>query len=276
MKIFLSLLFFSQLIFSELVLEITKGSEDPYSIALIEFSGSKKITNEINSIINADLIRTGEFKIFRESQLLSTPTNEEDIKFEDFKLLGIDFIITGSLINEDKFNVSASYQVFNVQKETKIRTSKVFGIPNKLRQLAHYISDGIYEEISGLKGVASTKLLYVTENINDDKTIFKLVVADADGSNEQTLLKSSEPIISPSWSPDSKQVAYVSVETGMAKVFIQTIATGKREMVLENSSQISSPSWSPNGKFLSLTLYQDGNAEIYILNLKNQKFLFLF
>jgi TolB protein len=215
-------------------------------------------------------MRTGEFKIFRESQLLSTPTNEEDIKFEDFKLLGIDFIIIGSLTNEDKFNVSASYQVFNVQKETKIRTSKVFGIPNKLRQLAHYISDGIYEEITGLKGVASTKLLYVTENMNDDKTIFNLVVADSDGSNEQILLKSSEPIISPSWSPDSKKVAYVSFETGMAKVFIQTIATGKRKMVLENSSQISSPSWSPNGKFLSLTLYQDGNAEIYILDLKNQ------
>ena len=270
MKIFLSLLFFSQLIFSELVLEITKGSEDPYSIALIEFSGSKKITNEINSIINTDLLRTGEFKIFRESQLLSIPTNEEDIKFEDFKLLGIDFIISGSLTNEDKFNISASYQVFNVQKEKKIRTSKIFGIPNKLRQLAHYISDGIYEEITGLKGVASTKLLYVTENINDDKIMFNLVVADSDGSNEQILLKSSEPIISPSWSPDSKKVAYVSFETGMAKVFIQTIATGKREMVLENSSQISSPSWSPNGKFLSLTLYQDGNAEIYILNLKNQ------
>jgi WD40 repeat protein len=86
------------------------------------------------------------------------------------------------------------------------------------------------------------------------RSIFNLVVADSDGSNEQILLKSSEPIISPSWSPDSKKVAYVSFETGMAKVFIQTIATGKREMVLENSSQISSPSWSPNGKFLIANL----------------------
>ena len=85
------------------------------------------------------------------------------------------------------------------------------------------------------------------------------------------LLKSSEPIISPTWSPDSRKVAYVSFETGMAKVFIQDIASGKREIVIENSSQISSPSWSPDGKFLSLTMYQDGNAEIYILNLKNKK-----
>ena len=117
---------------------------------------------------------------------------------------------------------------------------------------------GIYEEITGIKGIASTKILYVTENES-----FNLMVADADGSNEQILLKSDEPIISPAWSPDSKKVAYVSFETGMAKVFIQDIASGKRELAIENSSQISSPSWSPDGKFLSLTMYQDGNAEIF-------------
>jgi TolB protein len=132
------------------------------------------------------------------------------------------------------------------------------------------MSDGIYEEITGIKGVASTRLLYVTEEIFNNESSFKLIVADADGLNEQILLRSTEPIISPSWSPDSKKVAYVSFETGVAKVFIQDIASGEREMVLENNFQISSPSWSPNGKFLSLTLYQDGNAEIYILNLKNK------
>ena len=83
-------------------------------------------------------------------------------------------------------------------------------------------------------------------------------------------LKSNEPIISPSWSPDSKKVAYVSFESGMAKVYIQDIASGERELAIKNPYQISSPSWSPDGKFLSLTMYQDGNAEIYILNLKNK------
>jgi len=97
-----------------------------------------------------------------------------------------------------------------------------------------------------------------------------LKLADADGMNEQTLLKSNSAIISPSWSPDSKDISYVSFETGTAKVFIQNIATGKREVAVENKYQISSPSFSPDGKFLSLTLYQDGNAEIYILNLKNK------
>jgi len=263
-------IFLAQPIISELVLEITKGSNNPYSVALINFEGSKSATNEITNTIKNDLNRTGEFKILENNKLLSIPKNVENINYSDFKILGIDFIVMGSVIEEDRSNISATYKVFNVKKESQIRSSKVFGVPNKLRQLSHYISDGIYEEITGLKGVASTRLLYVTEELSKDRSFFKLIVADADGSNEQILLRSSEPIISPSWSPDSKQVAYVSFETGMAKVFTQHIATGKREIVLENKFQISSPSWSPNGKYLSLTLYQDGNAEIYILNLKNK------
>jgi TolB protein len=269
-KYILTILLIAQPIFSELVLEITKGSDNPYSLALLNFDGSETKIYEVSNIVKNDLNRTGEFRILDNKQLLSIPTNEDNLNYSDFKLLGIDYIVMGSVEEEDTSNISAVYKIFSVQKESQLRTSTVYGVPNKLKQLAHYISDGIYEEITGLKGVASTRLLYVTEEFSGGISQFKLNVADADGSNEQILLRSNEPIISPSWSPDSKKVAYVSFETGMAKVFIQNIATGKREIVLENKFQISSPSWSPNGKFMSLTLYQDGNAEIYILNLKNK------
>ena len=269
-KYILTILLIAQPIFSELVLEITKGSDNPYSLALLNFDGSETKVYEVSNIVKNDLNRTGEFRILDNKQLLSIPTNEDNLNYSDFKLLGIDYIVMGSLEEEDTSNISAVYKIFSVQKESQLRTSTVYGVPNKLKQLAHYISDGIYEEITGLKGVASTRLLYVTEEFSGGISQFRLNVADADGSNEQILLRSNEPIISPSWSPDSKKVAYVSFETGMAKVFIQNIATGKREIVLENKFQISSPSWSPNGKFMSLTLYQDGNAEIYILNLKNK------
>ena len=262
-KLFL-LIYFSSFISSELILEITQGTQDPYRVAVIKFNGDDQISSEIDQIIKNNLIRTGEFNLFDNDDLLSIPNNEDEIIFNDFRILNIDYLIIGSLASESS-NIKAEYQVFDIKKGSKVRSSTVYGIPNKNRQLAHYISDGIYEEITGIQGIASTKILYVTQNKD-----YRLVVADADGKNEQILLESSEPIISPSWSPDSKKVAYVSFETGMAKVFIQDIASGDRELVIENSSQISSPAWSPDGKFLSLTMYQDGNAEIYILNLKNK------
>ena len=264
MKKILFILAFSNLLTSELILEITQGTEDPYRVAILKFDGDQKVSNDIDKIIRNDLNRSGEFNLFANEDLLSLPTNETEVIFNDFKILNIDYLVIGKIV-KDGISISIIYEIFDINKGKKIRTSTVYGIPNKNRQLGHYISDGIYEEITGMKGISSTKILYVTENKN-----FNLMIADADGSNEQILLKSNDPIISPAWSPDSKKVAYVSFETGMAKVYIQDIASGERELAIENSSQISSPSWSPDGKFLSLTMYQDGNAEIYILNLKNR------
>mgnify|MGYP005631569797 FL=1 len=262
-KIYLTL-FFTITLSSELILEITQGTENPFRVALLEFDGDKNISNQIDDIIKNNLKISGEFGIFEGSDLLSIPSNESEVIFNDFKILNIDYLVMGK-IKKDGSSLSVIYEVYEIKRGKKIRTSTVFGIPNKNRQLGHYISDGIYEEITGIKGIASTKILYITENES-----FNLVIADADGSNEQILLKSNEPIISPSWSPDSKKVAYVSFESGMAKVYIQDIASGERELAIKNPYQISSPSWSPDGKFLSLTMYQDGNAEIYILNLKNK------
>mgnify|MGYP003300439317 FL=1 len=264
MKKILFILAFSNTLTSELILEITQGTEDPYRVAILKFEGDEKVSNDIDKIIRNNLKRSGEFNLFANEDLLSLPTNETEVIFNDFKILNIDYLVIGKIV-KDGISISVVYDIFDINKGKKIRTSTVYGIPNKNRQLGHYVSDGIYEEITGMKGISSTKILYVTENKN-----FNLMVADADGSNEQILLKSNDPIISPAWSPDSKKVAYVSFETGMAKVYIQDIATGERELAIENSSQISSPSWSPDGKFLSLTMYQDGNAEIYILNLKNR------
>ncbi len=264
MKKILFILAFSNALTSELILEITQGTEDPYRVAILKFEGDQKVSNDIDKIIRNNLKRSGEFNLFTNEDLLSLPTDETEVIFNDFKILNIDYLVIGKIV-KDGISISVVYDIFDINKGKKIRTSTVYGIPNKNRQLGHYVSDGIYEEITGMKGISSTKILYVTENKN-----FNLMVADADGSNEQILLKSNDPIISPAWSPDSKKVAYVSFETGMAKVYIQDIATGERELAIENSSQISSPSWSPDGKFLSLTMYQDGNAEIYILNLKNR------
>ena len=265
-----AILLFPTLSCAELFLEITKGSEDPYKVAMIPFEGNSRVSKQLNNIMRNDLIRTGEFAILDEELLLPVKMIEDELVFNDWELLGMDYLVTGTIINLNN-SLDINYEIYDIHKKRKVRSSKVFGIPNQIRQLAHYTSDGIYESITGIKGIAATRLLYVNE-IKDSKQIstYKLMLADSDGANEKILLSSSEPIISPSWSPDGKRVAYVSFETGIAKVFIQEIASGKREAVLSKDTQISSPSWSPDGKYLSLTLYQDGNAEIYILRLRDR------
>ena len=47
MKKILILFLIPQLIFAELILEITKGSDDPFVIALLSFDGKKVLTSEV-------------------------------------------------------------------------------------------------------------------------------------------------------------------------------------------------------------------------------------
>ena len=268
--VLVTLLVIPILTYGELFLEITKGSEDPFKVAMIPFEGNSRTSKQLNNIMRNDLIRTGEFSILDEALLLPLKMINEELVYSDWKLLGMDYLVTGTIIDTNN-SLDINYEIYDIYKKKKVRSSKVFGIPNQIRQLAHYTSDGIYESVTGIKGIAATRLLYVNE-IKDSQLIssYKLMLADSDGANEKILLSSSEPIISPSWSPDGKRVAYVSFETGIAKVFIQEIASGRREAVLSQDTQISSPSWSPDGKYLSVTLYQDGNAEIYILRLRDR------
>ena len=268
--VLVTLLVIPILTYGELFLEITKGSEDPFKVAMIPFEGNSRTSKQLNNIMRNDLIRTGEFSILDEALLLPLKMINEELVYSDWKLLGMDYLVTGTIIDTNN-SLDINYEIYDIYKKKKVRSSKVFGIPNQIRQLAHYTSDGIYESVTGIKGIAATRLLYVNE-IKDSQQIssYKLMLADSDGANEKILLSSSEPIISPSWSPDGKRVAYVSFETGIAKVFIQEIASGRREAVLSQDTQISSPSWSPDGKYLSVTLYQDGNAEIYILRLRDR------
>ena len=148
---------------AELVIEITQGSDNPYRIALIPFHGGGSVAGEANNIVKNDLVRTGEFYIFDEKTLISSPANENEINFSDWRLINADYLLLTSI---EKINsgIEARYEIFDVRKRSKIRSSKVYGVSNNVRQLSHYISDGIYEAITGIQGVASTKILYVSQS----------------------------------------------------------------------------------------------------------------
>jgi TolB protein len=136
--------------------------------------------------------------------------------------------------------------------------------------VAHKISDIIYQTLTGEKGIFSTQVIYVTVQGRGKTKQYQLNVADADGQNPQVMLKSSEPIFSPTWSPDATQVAYVSMENKQTAVYIQNIRSGKRQLLSNYKGINSAPAWSPDGSRIALSLSKDGNPEIYIINLRGR------
>ena len=265
MKKILALIVFSLNFHADLVLEITESASKPIKIAILEKNNNSLLGQEIIKIISNDLSRTGEFKVIANDELLSIPTNENEVIQRDWLLLDVDSIVFVDVQNQDN-DLDISYSIFNISYNETEDKRRVLGLPDSLRQSSHYVSDGIYEFFYGIEGISSTKLMYVTKTAN----IHRLIISDSDGFNEQVLLKSNSAIISPAWSSDAQQIAYVSFENNRAQVFTQNLVSGQRELIISSRSSVSSPAWSPNNEELAFASTKDGNSEIYVINLRNK------
>lgn len=259
---------------AELTIEITKGVESTTPIAIVPF-GWKNTTRKppisLTSVIQADLTRSGLFKILDEGDMLTTPTETKQVRFRNWQALGQDYLVIGQVTEMPSGQYQVQFQLFDVYKSEQFLGYRLTVPAKDLRRTAHHISDLVYEKLTGKKGIFGTRLAYVTSTIKaNNKKLFKLIVADADGFNPKIVTSSVEPLMSPAWSPDGKRIAYVSFENRRSAVFIQTLADGQRTKVASYKGINGAPSFSPDGSELALTLSKDGSPDIYVLNLASR------
>ncbi len=251
---------------AELNIEITKGVESALPVAIVPFA-AQGVPVDIRNIVNADLERSGYFNMMAESSMPSRPSTAAEIDFTSWQGFGQNYMVIGRVTNNgSQYNVE--FQLFDVYKGGQLLGYQINSSAADLRKTAHTISDMIFEKLTGKKGVFGGRIAYITSNsLGNKKWTYQLQVADADGVNPQTIATSNEPLMSPAWSPDGKQMAYVSFERKKAAIYVQTLATGARTRVAEFAGINGAPAWSPDSTRLALTLSKDGSPDIYVLNL---------
>ena len=164
------------------------------------------------------------------------------------------------------------FQLYDVLRSKQVVGFQLTSSSQAMRRVAHKIADQIYMKLTGVRGAFDTKVAYVTEVRNaDGEARYALSVADVDGHNESAILDSARPVMSPSWSPDGKKLAYVSFESDQPRIFIQDIATGERERIASFPGINGAPAFSPDGHHLAMTLSKDGNPEIYVVHLRTRR-----
>ena len=259
-----------------LTIEITEGGDSGIPIAVVpfEFEGRQKPEHGLRSVIAADLHRSGRFELLPTGDFLSRPGHPDQVRFKDWRLIKAEALAVGQISQSGDDRYDVTFYLFDVFKEKQLAGYRWSVQGTQMREVAHQISDHIYQAMTGVPGAFDTRIAYVTmENSSGNERTYRLMVADSDGHSAQEILRTNFPILSPAWSPSGNQLAYVSFasRTSGAMIWLQDIQTGTRSKLLEERGTASAPAWSPDGRRLALTLSRDGNSDIYVLDIAKRK-----
>lgn len=239
-------------------IDVTGVGARQIPVAIAAFRDEAAAGQPVAQIVRNNLERSGLFRAQNASVRLD---ERSEVSAADWKARGVDALVAGSVNRLADGRWDVRYKLWDaVRGEELLGQGKVV-LPQDLRLAAHRIADEIQLQLTGEPGVNATRIAYVLRVGRR----FALHVADADGEGVQVALSSNEPIISPAWSPDGRQLAYVSFETGKAVVWTQDVATGARRKLADFRGTNSAPAWSPDGRQLVLTLSTEGGSQLYTL-----------
>ena len=256
---------------ADLVIEITQGRDNPTPIAVVPFAwpDGGRPPEDVAGLIQSDLLHSGQFAPVARGDMLSLPSREEDVFFRDWRTIDVEYLLIGRVTGEA--NITVEYALFDVYKQDRVLEKRKVGPAGTLRMLAHQVADDIYEQLTGIPGAFATRVLYVEAVQQEDApSLYRLMIADADGGRAQLLFESSEPVLSPTWAPDAKSVAYVSFETSRPAIYLHHLETGAREQLTNFKGLNGAPAFSPDGDWLAMVLSKDGNPDIYVMDIQSR------
>ena len=253
---------------AELLIELDQVGVKPSPIAVVPFAvdGAATLPVDVAAVIAADLARSGRFAPLPTEQMLNRPSRGIDVNFDDWRRVSVDSLVVGRVeTSEDGYLVQ--FQLFDVYGQRQILGYRLPSSARGLRLAAHRAADMIYEQLTGIPGIFSTRIAYITATGTPGNQLYAMVVSDADGENEYKIAESrGYPLMSPSWSPDGRELAYVSFQGGQSSIVVQTVRTGTIRTVSRRPGINGAPAWSPDGRTLAVTLSgTSGNPDIWLL-----------
>ncbi len=228
-------------------------------IIVTRFRDEDRQAQSISAIVRADLERSGVFRLISTDAIVdeASPPN-----LSEWRTRSSDALVVGSVTRLADGRLDVRFKLWDIIKGVDLGGQSTVVQAADARLAAHRIADYIFEKLTGDKGVFATRIAYVSRAGKQ----YTLRVADSDGEGGQSALNSPEAIISPAWSPDGRELAYVSFESQKAVIYVQEVQSGKRRVVANFKGSNSAPAWSPDGQMLAATLSRDGGSQLYVMS----------
>lgn len=267
-------LWFSQSAMAELDILVTGGLDSGRPIAVVPFKTDSSVPEDVANVISSDLMRSGKFNPLARNSMPEQPAQSAQVNFEPWAAMGMESMVVGHIEAAGAGQYRVTFELVDVVQGKSggnaVLDSRVATVTTKqLRKYAHRISDIVYEKLTGERGAFLTSIIYVTVN-RSQPFPYQLMLADYDGYNERMLLRSREPIMSPSWSPDGRRIAYVSFEKRFPAIFVQDLYSQARTQITSFAGLNSAPAWSPDGRKLAVVLSKDGQPDIYTVDVSSR------
>ncbi|WP_457913615.1 Tol-Pal system beta propeller repeat protein TolB [Candidatus Gillettellia adelgis] len=271
-RIALGLVLWVSVLHAEVRIEITQGTDstDPIGVIPFTWAGSNTLPENISQIIAADLRNSGKFNPLDITRLPQQPTIASEVTPEAWVALGINTIVVGQVKPAANSMYFISYQLVDTTRSLgNILIQNQYKVTKKwLRYSAHTISDEIFKKLVGIKGAFHTRIAYIVQS-STSAFPYELRVADYDGYNQFVVHHSPELLMSPAWSPDGNEVAFVTFERGHSALVIKNLTNGAIRQIAAFPRHNGAPAFSPDGSHLAFALSKNGSLNLYMMNLRS-------
>ncbi len=246
----------------------------PDFIALSSDAETVAAAKTLAQVLWDDLAFEREFDMIPRDTYASIPAAKtiDAVPFDRWRELGADAVLIGTVQREGT-GLKIQVRLFSVQARQVAFSREYSGSAANPRAYAHAVADEIHKEQRGLMGVARTKLTFSSDRDREritgtveSRDVKEVYIADYDGANQRRITINRALNITPTWSPDSRSIAYTLYARGFPTLFVSLIYEGRRIEPTTPGTQNWLPAWSPDGTRIAFTSNRDGNSELYLMN----------
>jgi TolB protein len=232
------------------------------------------VVERIYETVSNDLTLSGFFKVITYPTLPPTLQRKEGIPstvvLQEWTAGGGEILLAGEVsAHSDPLDIAVTFHLFDLVEEKHLVGKQYEGSVQLIRHMAHRIADEVVLQLTGERGVHTTKVVYVVPQ-GESKEI---TIADFDGANVRPITQNQSINISPAWTPDNKKIAFTSYLKRNPDLYLIDLDGKALQRFSYSPGLNASPSWAPDGKEIALMMGMDGKSEIVLIdaNGKNPK-----
>lgn len=260
---------------ADVVIDITKGNAQPMPIAISPLAGGApeetQLGSDISNVVAADLERSGLFKPIDRKAFIQTPDSLlQGPRFADWKALNAQALVQGKVEKAQDGHLRVEFRLWDVFAEQQLIGQAFNASPQGWRRIAHMIADSVYKRITGEDGYFDTQIVYVAEAGPQQKRIKRLAIMDQDGENHRFLTDGAEMVLTPRFSPNQREITYMSYYHDQPRVYVLHLDSGRRELLGDFPGMSFAPRFSPDGNKVIMSLAENGLTNIYEMDLRTR------